>query len=85
SKLMPFVDKWYHYMSGFFMRAYLDTVEGSAFIPDNRADLETLMKTFLLEKALYELNYELNNRPEWVMIPLRGIKELMKTDAVPVV
>ena len=85
SKLIPFVDKWYHYMSGFFMRAYLDTVEGSAFIPDNKEDLETLMKTFLLEKALYELNYELNNRPEWVMIPLRGIKELMKTDAVPVV
>jgi maltose alpha-D-glucosyltransferase/alpha-amylase len=38
------------------------------------------MTTFLLEKAIYELNYELNNRPGWVMIPLRGIKELMKKD-----
>ena len=81
-KLMPFVEQWYHYMSGFFMKAYLETVKGSAFIPNNREDLETLMTTFLLEKAIYELNYELNNRPGWVMIPLRGIKALMKKDAV---
>ena len=79
-KLIPFVEQWYHYMSGFFMKAYLDTVKGSAFIPDNKEDLETLMTTFLLEKAIYELNYELNNRPGWVMIPLRGIKALMKKD-----
>lgn len=84
SKLIPFVEQWYHYMSGFFMRAYLDTVKGSPFIPDNKEDLETLMTTFLLEKAIYELNYELNNRPGWVMIPLRGIKELMKKEAVAV-
>ena len=80
-KLLPFVESWYHYMSGFFMKAYLDTVKGSAFIPDNKEDLETLMTTFLLEKAIYELNYELNNRPGWVLIPLRGIKALMKKDA----
>jgi maltose alpha-D-glucosyltransferase / alpha-amylase len=79
-KLIPFVEQWYHYMSGFFMKAYLETVKGSAFIPDNKEDLETLMTTFLLEKAIYELNYELNNRPGWVMIPLRGIKALMKKD-----
>ena len=81
-KLIPFVEQWYHYMSGFFMRAYLDTVAGSPFIPNNNEDLDTLLTTFLLEKAIYELNYELNNRPGWVMIPLRGIKEIMKRDAV---
>lgn len=82
SKLVPFVEQWYHYMSGFFMRAYLDTVEGSSFVPNNQEDREILLTTFLLEKALYELNYELNNRPGWVSIPLRGIKALMKKDAV---
>ncbi|MEX2232779.1 MAG: maltose alpha-D-glucosyltransferase [Cyclobacteriaceae bacterium] len=82
TRLIPFVEHWYHYMRGFFMKAYLETVKGSAFIPDNKEDLETLMTTFLLEKAIYELNYELNNRPGWVMIPLRGIKALMKKDAV---
>ncbi|MGC1242154.1 MAG: maltose alpha-D-glucosyltransferase [Chryseosolibacter sp.] len=84
TKLLPFIETWYHYMSGFFMKAYLDTVKGSAFIPDNKEDLETLMTTFLLEKAIYELNYELNNRPGWVLIPLRGIKALMKKDVVAV-
>lgn len=82
NKLVPFVEHWYHYMSGFFMKAYLETVGASPFIPKNKEDLETLMTTFLLEKAIYELNYELNNRPGWVMIPLRGIKTLMKKDAV---
>jgi maltose alpha-D-glucosyltransferase / alpha-amylase len=78
NKLMPFAEQWYHYMSGIFMNAYLKTVEGSAFIPKSKEDLNTLMTTFLLEKAIYELNYELNNRPGWVIIPLRGIKSIMK-------
>jgi maltose alpha-D-glucosyltransferase / alpha-amylase len=77
-KLIPFVDQWYHYMSNFFMSAYLDTVKGSPFIPADRKDLEILLTTFLLEKSIYELNYELNNRVDWVTIPLRGIKELIK-------
>jgi maltose alpha-D-glucosyltransferase/alpha-amylase len=77
-KLMPFVEQWYHYMSGFFMNAYLEAVEGTALIPDNKEDLDILMTTFLLEKAIYELNYELNNRPDWVIIPLRGIKSILK-------
>jgi maltose alpha-D-glucosyltransferase/alpha-amylase len=77
-KLLPFVEQWYHYMSGFFMNAYLETVEDTFLIPKEREDLETLMTTFLLEKAIYELNYELNNRPDWVVIPLRGIKALVQ-------
>jgi maltose alpha-D-glucosyltransferase/alpha-amylase len=78
SKLMPFAELWYHYMSGIFMNAYLKTVGDSAFIPKEKGDLNTLMTTFLLEKAIYELNYELNNRPGWVMIPMRGIKSIMR-------
>jgi maltose alpha-D-glucosyltransferase/alpha-amylase len=37
-----------------------------------------LLNNFLLEKAIYELGYELNNRPDWVKIPLRGIRQLMQ-------
>jgi maltose alpha-D-glucosyltransferase/alpha-amylase len=77
SKLVPYAEQWYHYMSGFFMKAYLETVKGSPFIPKSKEDMNTLMTTFLLEKAVYELNYELNNRPDWVIIPLRGIKSLV--------
>jgi maltose alpha-D-glucosyltransferase/alpha-amylase len=38
-----------------------------------------LLDAFVLEKAVYELNYELNNRPDWVRIPLRGILQLLET------
>jgi maltose alpha-D-glucosyltransferase/alpha-amylase len=79
-KLIPYVEQWYHYMSGFFMHAYLETVKDCSFIPKNKEDLSTLMTTFLLEKAIYELNYELNNRPDWVIIPLRGIKAILEKD-----
>ena len=77
SKLLPFVEQWYHYMSGFFMKAYLETVGDSRIIPHQKGDLETLLRTFLLQKAIYELNYEVNNRPSWVMVPLRGIRAIL--------
>jgi maltose alpha-D-glucosyltransferase / alpha-amylase len=78
NRLTPYAEQWYHYMSGFFMKSYLETVKGCPFIPKSKEDMNILMTTFLLEKAVYELNYELNNRPDWVIIPLRGIKELLK-------
>jgi maltose alpha-D-glucosyltransferase / alpha-amylase len=84
AKLMPFAEQWYHYVSGFFMKEYMHTVEGSAFIPKSKEDLNTLMTTFLLEKAIYELNYELNNRPDWVIIPIRGIKSILKSETLEV-
>ena len=76
-KLLPFAEQWYHYMSGFFMQAYLETVAGSEFIPKDREDLDVLLQTYILEKAIYELNYELNNRPNWLIIPIRGIKAIL--------
>jgi maltose alpha-D-glucosyltransferase/alpha-amylase len=69
-------------MSGLFMQAYLKTVKGNAFIPHEKEDLDILMRTFLLEKAIYELNYELNSRPDWVMVPLHGIKSIMNKEII---
>ncbi|QRQ99553.1 maltose alpha-D-glucosyltransferase [Dyadobacter sandarakinus] len=77
-KLLPFVEQWYHYMSGLFMKSYLETVGDSPIIPQKKEDLEVLVQTFLLQKAIYELNYEVNNRPTWVGVPIRGIKAIMK-------
>jgi len=79
TKLLPYVEQWYHYMSGFFVKAYLETVKDSLVIPQAKEDLQILIETFLLQKAVYELNYELNNRPDWVTVPLRGIKAIMKS------
>ena len=83
-KLIAHVERWYHYVSQFYMKAYLETAADESFFPRNKRDLETLMNTFLMEKAIYELGYELNNRPDWVIIPLRGIKSLMNKDILPV-
>ena len=59
------------------MRSYLDTVQGSSFIPADNADLKVMLDTYLLEKAVYSLNYELRKRPQWAIVPVRIIKSLI--------
>jgi maltose alpha-D-glucosyltransferase/alpha-amylase len=76
-KLTPFAEQWSHYMSGFFMMAYLQTAGDSPIVPANKEELEIILQTYILEKAIYELYYELNNRPDWAIIPLRGITTIM--------
>jgi maltose alpha-D-glucosyltransferase/alpha-amylase len=76
--LEPWTALWYRYVSGVFVKSYLATVGKAPFIPAERKELEIMLKAFLLEKAVYELGYELNNRPEWVSIPLRGLKDLLE-------
>ncbi len=78
AKLTPWADYWYQHMSGFFLKSYSDTVKGLGLIPSDREDLSILIETYLLEKSIYELNYELNNRPEWAIIPIRGIKSIIE-------
>jgi maltose alpha-D-glucosyltransferase/alpha-amylase len=46
------------------------------FLPSRRDDLDALLHAYVLDKALYELGYELNNRPDWVQIPLAGLLRL---------
>ena len=51
---------------------------GAAFLPPEPAAFAVLLDAFMLDKAFYELVYELNNRPDWVRIPLRGVLELLR-------
>ena len=74
--LKPWSDLWYTYAGVAFLKSYLDTAKEEIFIPKNREEIKVLLNVFLLEKAVYELDYELNNRPEWVIIPLKGILNL---------
>jgi len=76
--LRPWTDLWHQYVSGIFLRSYLDTAGQAPFIPAEREELELLFKVFLLEKAVYEVGYELNHRPEWVVIPIKGIRDLLE-------
>jgi maltose alpha-D-glucosyltransferase/alpha-amylase len=79
--LEPWTDLWYRYVSGVFIRSYLETVGNAPFIPAEKKELEIILNAFLLEKAVYELGYELNNRPEWVIIPFRGLKDLLQGES----
>ncbi|MBI5440429.1 MAG: maltose alpha-D-glucosyltransferase [Deltaproteobacteria bacterium] len=76
-RLEPWVKIWYRYVSGTFLTSYLAEVKGALFVPSTE-DLERLIEAFLLNKAVYELGYELNNRPAWVGIPLRGILRVLE-------
>ncbi|MDZ7345276.1 MAG: phosphotransferase, partial [candidate division KSB1 bacterium] len=69
---------WYVWVSATFLRAYREVASKAAFLPHTREELQVLMDAYLLEKAVYELSYELNNRPEWVRVPLRGIGQLLE-------
>ncbi|SNB47352.1 maltose alpha-D-glucosyltransferase [Geobacter sp. DSM 9736] len=72
--LEPWLDVWYVYTSGAFLRSYIETLGESNLIPRDRGELDIMLRCFLMEKAVYEVGYELNNRPEWVGVPLRGIE-----------
>lgn len=77
TNLLEWADLWYHHISRFYLQGYFDQVKGASFIPQDEGDLRVLMETYILEKAVYELNYELNNRPDWVLIPIRGIQSII--------
>ncbi len=79
ARLEPWVQFWRLWVSAIFLRAYLDTAGAAPFVPRDREALQVLLDAHLLEKAVYELGYELNNRPDWVGIPLQGIQELLGT------
>jgi maltose alpha-D-glucosyltransferase/alpha-amylase len=66
-------------MSSTFLQSYLQTASGAMFVPQNSDDLQILLEAYLLDKAVYEIGYELNNRPDWVIIPIRGIKHILKS------
>jgi maltose alpha-D-glucosyltransferase / alpha-amylase len=68
---------WQKWVSATFLKAYLEVSGNSGFIPRDREELALLLDLYLLDKAVYELGYELNNRPTWVRIPLDGISQLL--------
>ncbi len=71
-------DLWYLYVSGIFVDAYRRTVASAPVVPADAADFSVLLETFILEKAIYELGYELHHRPDWLMIPVHGIEQILK-------
>ena len=70
-------EEWTAAVTDAFMEAYKAAIPGAAGYPKDPAHADALLRLFLFEKALYEVGYELANRPDWVGIPLGGVLELL--------
>ena len=77
SELDRWAEAWYVEAAASFLRGYLAETEGTALLPATDAALAILLDVLLLQKASYELRYELGARPEWVGIPLRGLEAIL--------
>ncbi len=76
--VLPWRRLWAGWVSVEFLAGYLQSVEGAGLLPEDVEGQRLLLDLFVLEKALYELGYELNNRPAWARVPLEGILSLME-------
>jgi maltose alpha-D-glucosyltransferase/alpha-amylase len=73
----PWTNFWRTWSSWSFLKGYLEAGGHASFIPKDDNELRILLDAFVMEKAIYELGYELNNRPEWLLIPLLSIGQLL--------
>src|SRR5690606_38233937 len=73
----PWAHFWYSWVSATFLRGYHETAVTGTFLPRTPEEFAILFDAFLMEKAVYELGYELGHRPTWVRIPLEGILQLL--------
>jgi trehalose synthase-fused probable maltokinase len=76
-RLQKAADRWYKLITDAYLDAYMQTMGNITGIFGNRTELNFLLQLHLLEKSVYELGYELNGRPDWIRIPLKGIQQVL--------
>jgi maltose alpha-D-glucosyltransferase/alpha-amylase len=76
TQLEPWAQLWERSSAAEFLRAYRETTQNVAFLPSDKEAFRRLLDIYLLDRALYELRYELINRPTWLRIPLTGMLSL---------
>jgi maltose alpha-D-glucosyltransferase/alpha-amylase len=69
--------RWQALATRHFLQSYRKAAAGAPFLPADPNEFDGLLRVHLLGKAIYELGYELNNRPDWLAIPLEGIERLL--------
>ena len=77
ARLTPWADLWYRTVAAAYLRGYREGAADASFMPESDDELTLLLSTSMLHKVMYELSYELNNRPDWVAVPLRGLLDLL--------
>jgi maltose alpha-D-glucosyltransferase/alpha-amylase len=77
AQLQPWAAFWNLWVSVSYLQGYFSVVRDAVFMPKTRQEISLMLDNYLLEKAIYELGYELNNRPDWVSVPLEGILALV--------
>jgi trehalose synthase-fused probable maltokinase len=71
-------EKYYQAISAIFLNKYVNTAMDNRLDIGYKSEIKNLLEYHLLEKAVYEIGYELKARPEWVIIPLTGIKQILE-------
>jgi maltose alpha-D-glucosyltransferase/alpha-amylase len=83
-RLAPTLDRWREHSVAAFLRAYREHMSDIRLWPEELGDGEGLLDFFLLEKAFYEIDYELAHRPDWLRVPLAGTwRILARAEASP--
>jgi maltose alpha-D-glucosyltransferase/alpha-amylase len=75
-RLRRWCELWYRAVAGIFLASYRATLGDTDLVPAGD-QFDAFLRLYVLEKALYELRYELDHRPDWVPIPLAGIRQLL--------
>ena len=78
-RLATWAGFWEAATTDVFLQSYRAAANAAVFIPSTPAGVTALVRLFLLEKAVYELRYELNNRPDWLRIPLTGLQSILSS------
>ena len=76
-RLAPSARAWVEAVSGEFLTTYLTTAAGASFLPPEPAEIALLLEVFILDKAIYEIGYELSYRPDFLPIPLGAVSRLL--------
>jgi trehalose synthase-fused probable maltokinase len=83
SALDAWAEAWYMESAAAFLRGYFLETDATGILPPTDEAREVLLDVLLLQKAAYELQYELSARPDWLTIPLRGIADILEPKTSP--
>ncbi len=77
SSLAEWGRSWTHWVSATFLGHYFEVAGDSPLLPETADERRRMLHALLLDKAIYEVGYELDNRPDWLAVPVRGLLDLL--------